>query len=223
MFNYVLSFFSGIATFFSPCILPLIPGYLALISGFSASQILKSGKTERKNLLLFSLSFIIGFSLIFSMLGLFSTFIGSFLMKNKHVFEKVSGIIVFILGLHISGLIEISFLKNEKRKILRFSRHGYIEAFLTGISFAFGWTPCIGPFLASILTISASKSAIEGMLLLLLYSFGIGVGFIVATLFSEYFFNYVKEKRMLFVYISRVAGIILAIVGILIFFNKLAL
>ena len=222
MKEYILSFTSGFFSFISPCVLPLIPGYLSLISGLGAKEI-RDGNFEKNSLLFYSFSFVIGFSIVFTLLGIFSSIAGSFLIKNRTLFQNISGIFLFIIGLHISGVINISFLNFEKRSIYKTSKVSLFSSFFTGVSFAFGWSPCIGPFLASILTIAASKSIFKAGVMLFIYSVGFGIPFIIAGLFSQKIFSFINKNRRFFYYLEKIGGILMSIIGILIFFDKFSL
>lgn len=223
MKEYFLALFNGFLSFSSPCVLPLIPGYLSLISGFSAKEILDGKDVNRRKLFVFSLFFVFGFSVIFSLLGAFSSFAGSFIIRNRVIFEKISGFIIFILGLHICGIFKVSFFEYEKRKIFKAIAPNYFTAFITGMSFAFGWSPCIGPFLATILTVAANRSIFEGITLLLVYSIGMGVPFLIVSIFGSFLLKWISSKKLFVIWLERVAGILIASVGILIFFGKFSL
>lgn len=217
---YLLALFNGLMSFSSPCIIPLVPGYLSLLSGFSAREIMENKSVDRKKLFIFSFFFVCGFSVVFSVLGAFSSAAGSFIVKNRLILQKISGLFLFILGLHISGFLRIPFLDYEKRKVLRSSRRGFLSAFITGASFAFGWSPCIGPFLASILMIAANKSVSEGVLLLGVYSMGMGIPFMIVSLWGGDFFKRISSNKKVIMIIERISGFLISVLGILIFFDR---
>lgn len=223
MKEYLIAFLNGFLSFASPCIVPLIPGYLSLISGVSAKDIMEGRDIERKRIFLFSLFFILGFSVVFSLLGAFSSLAGSFLIKNRIVFERISGALIFLLGIHISGVVRLSFLDYEKRKVFKGLTPNYLTAFITGMSFAFGWSPCIGPFLATTLTIAANKPIIEGTTLLLTYSFGMGVPLLVISLFGGFLFKWLFSKKLIALWTERLAGLLMAFFGVLIFLGRFSL
>ncbi|MCI0594988.1 MAG: cytochrome c biogenesis protein CcdA, partial [candidate division Zixibacteria bacterium] len=169
---------AGFISFISPCVLPLIPGYLSFISGVSVadmSAIEKRGEVLRK-VALSSFIFVLGFSAVFITLGASATAVGKFLLSNKiGLFNRFAGAIVVILGLHVMGVIRIPFLNYEKRIQTRSKPLGALGTFLVGVAFAFGWTPCIGPILGGILGLAANQGTVgEGMLLLSFYSLGLG-------------------------------------------------
>ncbi|HOJ86869.1 MAG TPA: cytochrome c biogenesis CcdA family protein [Elusimicrobiales bacterium] len=225
MKEYLIAFFSGTASFFSPCVLPLIPGYLSLISGFSAKEILSEEKDKINKLkfFYFSVFFVLGFSIVFTVLGAFSSMAGGFIIKNREIFQKVMGIVMVIIGLHISGVLTVKLFNFEKRKIYKSFDYGYLTSFLTGMSFAFGWSPCIGPFLANILLIASTKSVYEGSSLLMIYSLGLGFPFIIASVGAGAFFRFVSSRKKVFLYIEKISGFLIILIGILIFFNKFSM
>jgi cytochrome c-type biogenesis protein len=217
--EYFISFFSGFFSFISPCVLPLLPGYLSLVSGICAKEILE-GNFRKNMVLIYSTSFVLGFSLVFVILGAFSSVAGGFLAKNRIIFQQISGILVFIMGIHISGIIRVPFLNFEKRSIYKTPRVGFFESFLVGMSFAFGWSPCIGPFLASILTMAAHKTVLKAVLLLFIYSLGFGLPFLFAGVFAEKFFSFMNRNKRIFYYFEKIGGLCIAIIGVLIFFDR---
>ena len=155
-----IAFLGGLISFVSPCVLPLIPGYLSFISGVSIEEM--KDKDERSKVLkkvtINSIFFILGFSLVFILLGASSTFLGNFLLANKFsIFNRIAGAIVILFGLHLLGIFKISFLNYEKRVHIKKKSFGLLGSFLIGFAFAFGWTPCVGPILAPILGIAATQ------------------------------------------------------------------
>ncbi|MDX9857399.1 MAG: cytochrome c biogenesis protein CcdA [candidate division Zixibacteria bacterium] len=217
---------AGLLSFVSPCVLPLIPGYLSFISGVSVEELMsreRSGGNYRK-LLLNTLFFVIGFSLVFVVLGLGASGIGNFLQRHMGIFNKVAGVIVFLFGLHVTGLLRIKALNYEKRFNLagQKKKRGVFGSAIIGIAFGFGWTPCIGPILGSILIIAAQQGSLtEGAMLLVAYSAGLGVPFILTALLFNYLigtFGFIKRH---FHAVEIISGGLLMIVGILIFFDLL--
>lgn len=223
MKEYLIAFVSGSLSFFSPCVLPLIPGYFSLISGISAKEMLSGNLIERKKVFYFSLAFIVGFSMIFTLLGAFSSLAGSFIVKNRILFQKIMAVAMVIIGVHISGIFQFKILNFEKRKIYKSSRYGYITSLIVGMSFAFGWSPCIGPFLANILLIASTKSLSQGALLLFIYSLGLGLPFLIASFGVGEFFRFISSKRRLFIYLEKIAGILIIILGVLIFLDRFSI
>ncbi len=222
---YIFSFFSGVASFFSPCVLPLVPGYLSLISGFSAKEIIEGNENsfDKIKLLYFSLFFVLGFSVVFSLLGAFSSYAGGFISQNKTFIQRVMGILMILIGMHISQIFEIKFFNFEKRKIYKTNNISYIASFVTGMSFAFGWSPCIGPFLANLLFIASTQQVYKGLSLLFIYSLGLGMPFILVSILAGSFFRFISKHRRFFFYLEKFAGILIVLIGILIFFDKFSL
>ena len=220
-----IAFIAGIISFLSPCVLPLVPGYISFLSGLSLEE-LKQG-SDRKKILkkagLTSIFFVIGFSIVFISLGASASFIGKFLVIHAKILAKIAGVAIIILGLHLLGLIKINVLNINKG--MRFGKlsPGLLSAFIIGLAFAFGWTPCIGPILAGILTLAATQGTIaRGMMLLGAYSLGLGIPFII-TGFSVGVFASFFERYKRFIRFGEIfAGILLIGVGLLIFFGNLS-
>lgn len=220
---------AGILSFFSPCILPIIPSYMFFISGTSAAALNASASTEKvevqpqqRQILLSALFFILGFSLIFIALGATATSLGSMLKAQQELLRKIGGIVVILLGLHMMGLIQIKALLYEKRLHLKARPPGYLGAFLIGLSFALGWTPCIGPILGAILAIASTKASVtEGITLLSVYSLGLAIPFFITALMMDRIFIHFRRFQKHMQTISVASGIFLVVVGILIFTNFL--
>ncbi|HAE61451.1 MAG TPA: cytochrome c biogenesis protein CcdA [Eubacteriaceae bacterium] len=220
--SIIMAFAGGLLSFLSPCVLPLVPAYIGYLTGSAVREI--NTREQKANLLKKSLGFVLGFSLIFMILGASVTTLGKVFVTNKLLFQKISGIIIIILGIHLTGLIKFKKLYYEKR-LFKLSTSGKEAApFLVGIAFAAGWTPCIGPILSSILIFAGNMETVSmGIAMLGVYSLGLAVPFIlVAALiekFSHYFNKYSKYLR----YISIISGILLIIMGILIFTDKVGI
>jgi len=219
-----VAFVGGILSFLSPCILPLIPGYISFLSGLSLEE-LQSGAQRRKIIKkagLVSIFFVIGFSAVFISLGASASFVGKFLSAHLKILTKIAGMLIVILGLHLLGVLNVGWLNVERR--LKVKRHsgGLFGAFLIGLAFAFGWTPCIGPILAGILALAATqKTVVKGMFLLTIYSLGLGIPFII-TGFSIGIFMRFFERYKRFVRFGEIfAGVLLMTIGALIFFDNL--
>ena len=182
---FVLAFLSGIASFLSPCIFPLVPGYLSALTMRKGETEMSSGKFS---LLVPTVVFIAGFSLVFSLMGTSASFLGSFLSENRMILATVSGTLIMVLGLITMNIIKIPALGREKTVRLRTQRGGPVYVFLLGCAFAFGWVPCIGPMLAAILSYASSyQEPARGFALLLAYSCGLGMPFVAAgLLFSRW-------------------------------------
>lgn len=217
------AFGAGAASFFSPCILPLLPAYLSMLSGFSASEIMKGdAKVMTRKVVGSAAIFIIGFSTAFAGMGAAASGIGALLFDYKYVLMKVFGAVMVLLGAHMMGLLNLNFLNYEKRFSARGITHGPFGAFLMGFAFALGWSPCIGPILAVILGMAAvSGTAAKGMLLLLAYSAGMALPLLAAAALTVKFFSLMARFRTGMRYVEIAAGAVLAAAGALLFFDKL--
>lgn len=209
---------AGFISFLSPCILPLIPSYMAFITGISLEELSheKNLKRVRKIVIINSLLFILGFSIVFIALGASATFMGKFLSRNIRWFEIVGGCVVILLGLHFIGIFRLKFLNREKKIHLKDKPLGFIGTVLVGMAFGAGWTPCVGPILGAILTMAAATQNIfKGIVLLAFYSVGLGLPFLISGLIIHKFFEYFKAVRKYFKVITAVGGILLIILGVL--------
>lgn len=214
-------FFQGVASFLSPCVLPLIPAYLTYMTGQSIEIMIKDKRAHR-TLVLNSLAFILGFSLVFVLLGIVATSVGKFLQANRDIIRKISGILVIFFGLFHTGLIPIRFLNYEKRLNLRMENPGFLSSLLIGIGFSFGWSPCIGPVLASVyIMASQSNTLAMGMSLLIVYAMGLGLPFLLITLGLQYIWKYIRGLYKHMGLIKIISGALLVIVGLMIYFNTL--
>lgn len=213
-----VAFLAGIISFLSPCILPVIPSYLAFITGISLEELSQqeSLKKVRKKVIANSLMFILGFSILFITLGASATFLGKSLFRNIRWFEIIGGVFVIILGLHFAGIFRLKFLDREKKIHLKKKPLGYLGTCLVGMAFGAGWTPCVGPILGTILTMAATtQDILKGIILLTFYSAGLGLPFFFSAVILHKFFEYFKTIRKYFKVISIVGGVLLIIVGIL--------
>ena len=217
MIELTIALGAGLISFFSPCVLPLIPGYISYISGSSLNELI-----EKKNVNLFPIIlFTIGFSIVFIIFGAASTFLGNIFLQNSYELRIVAGLIIIILSLHIIGLINLKFLNYEKRIQTNISKNLF-SPILIGMAFAFGWTPCIGPILGSILVLaSTEESLFQGILLLSFYSIGLAVPFILSGYLIQKFLLFSKNFKKNINKVSKIGGAILLITGILIITNQL--
>jgi cytochrome c-type biogenesis protein len=225
--SLLAAFVAGVLSFISPCVLPLIPGYLSFISGSTLDELrggseaaASSGATRRRALVA-SVAFVMGFSLVFIALGASASAIGQFIMERLTILGQIAGVIIILFGLHTMGLLKIGWLYAEKRMHTQRKPAGPFGAFLVGIAFAFGWTPCIGPILAAILAIAAAQETIgQGVQLLAVYSLGLGIPFIATSLAINKFFTAFARIRRHYHTIEMVSGALLVVIGVLIFTNR---
>ena len=217
MIELFVAFGAGLISFLSPCVLPLIPGYISYISGSSFNDLIEKKSVNLIPIILFTL----GFSIIFIVFGAASTFLGQVLLKNSNELRVAAGLIIIILSLHIIGIINLKFLNYEKRIETKINKNFY-SPILIGMAFAFGWTPCIGPILGSILVLAATEESInKGILLLTSYSFGLALPFILSGYLIQKFLIFSKNFKKNINKVSKIGGIILLITGVLILTNQL--
>lgn len=226
--SYWIAFTAGILSFASPCVLPLIPSYLTYITGLSFSQLdaAHPDAKVRLTVLLHSLCFILGFSVIFILLGaiagIASSQIEASLREGLEWVEKIGGFLIILFGVHMTGLFHFGVLLGDKRVQLHKKPGGFVGTFLVGIAFAAGWTPCIGPILASILVVAASSGQVgEGIGLLAVYSLGLGVPFLLSGLLFHQFLSAFKRFRKYIRLIEIGTGVMLIAVGLMLMFNLL--
>lgn len=222
--NILIAFSAGIFTFFTPCFFPLIPSYLIFITGLSFNELLTktSLKLVRKNLLINTFLFILGFSTIFVILGASVTYLGNLLHNYQDIFKKIGGIIIIFLGLYILGVFKINFLQRELKVHLNQKPTGLLGSFLVGIIFAFGWSPCVGPILGSILIYASTIDTLyQGICLLIFYSLGLAIPFLFVALLLSRFIDYFNKFKKHLSLINRICGIFLILIGIIIFLDKL--
>ena len=215
------AFGAGFLSFISPCVLPLIPGYISYISGMSLDDMRKADAGARRRLIIATLFFILGFSIVFMAMGASASFIGAWLLQNLRIVQKIAGVIIIVLGLHLAGLFRLRFLDRDTRVQTSRKPATPLGAVVVGMAFGFGWTPCIGPILGGILAIAGSKSTIgEGVLLLAVYSAGLGVPFLLTSLAVDKFFAASARVRRYYRTIELVAGLLLIVLGVLMFTGR---
>ena len=216
---YFLSFFAGFVSFLSPCVLPLIPGYISFINGTTLENL----EDKKKNFIFKeTLLFTLGFSVVFISLGATATFFGSLIFKYSTFFTYLVGIVIIFFSLNMIGILQLRLLNQE----LKYHFHNQITkpymSFLVGIGFGFGWSPCIGPILGSVLALASLETTItKGIILLSIYSIGLAIPFILSGLFITKFLIFSKKTRMHIIKIQKVSGYILLITGVLIVTGKL--
>ena len=217
IFSAILCFFAGLLSFLSPCVLPILPPYLAYMAGTTVSEIKNNSETIKRGILLSAISFSLGLSVVFIILGLAANSMASIFILYQNELRIVSGLLIIIFGLHFIGLLRITFLQKDFRLELNIKERGnFLPPFLLGLTFAFGWTPCIGPILGSILAIIAQDvSVLRGILLMIFYSLGLSLPFIgMAYLLIRGVFI-TKLISTYSIYIERFTGGFLIIIGIL--------
>ncbi|HAH32688.1 MAG TPA: cytochrome C biogenesis protein [Elusimicrobia bacterium] len=223
MGHLAAAFGAGVMSFFSPCVLPLLPGYLSMLSGFSASELIKGDpKVLTRKVVISAAFFVLGFTTVFAIMGAAASALGDLLASHKEVLAKIFGVVMVLLGVHMTGLFNLNFLNYEKRFSMRGLAGGPAGAFLMGFAFALGWSPCIGPILAFILGLAAvSGTAAKGVILLLVYSAGMAVPFLAAAFLTARFFTFIGRFKGALRYIEIAAGVILIGAGVLLFLDKL--
>jgi cytochrome c-type biogenesis protein len=212
-------------SFASPCVLPLVPAYLGFITGRSAEELQVASGRTRLNIALQGVAFVLGLSLIFALLGASATVLGQTLLQNLPLLWKVGGVLVVILGLQMLGLIRIPMLYQTARvEMVPNARKGYVGAFLLGIAFGAGWTPCVGPFLAGLLALASSQQTVgEGLVLLLIYGLGLGVPFLLAGVAVDRSLMVMRAIRPHLMTVERVSGVMLVGMGVLLFTERMTL
>ena len=216
--SLIAAFVAGFLSFVSPCVLPLIPGYISFVSGVSVEEMRADAPptTSRLQVFLTSLAFVIGFSLVFVALGASATAIGKFLFSKLPLLSKIAGAILIVFGLHTMGVFRLACLETAKRVHSQRKPAGPLGAMLVGVAFAFGWTPCIGPILGGILAIAGSRNSVtEGIILLAVYSLGLGIPFLLAAFAVEPFAAFLARYRSRLHYMEKVMGVLLVLTGIL--------
>jgi cytochrome c-type biogenesis protein len=242
--SLIAAFFAGLLSFISPCVLPLVPGYLSFISGVTLDQLRGPGAAgspshgeaaamtmalpraaATRQVFFASLAFVCGFTVVFVSLGATASTLGAFLFQKSAIIGKVAGALLIIFGLHTMGVLKIPFLYTEKRFDTGNKKPaGFVGAFLVGLAFAFGWTPCIGPILSTILTLAADEGTLKrGIILLAVYSLGLGVPFLLTSLAVNQFFAAFAKIRRYYHAIEVTAGVMMIVIGGLIFTNRFTL
>jgi len=224
--SLIAAFAAGFLSFVSPCVLPLIPGYISFVSGVSVEEMRGDAPpaTSRLQVFITSLAFVMGFSLVFIALGASATAIGKFIFAQLPILSKIAGGVLIVFGLHTMGVFRLAFLETEKRMHAQRKPAGPLGAMLVGVAFAFGWTPCIGPILGGILAIAGSRNSVgEGITLLAVYSAGLGIPFLLTSLAINQFFGAAKKIRRYYHAIELTSGALLVAIGVLIMTGQLTL
>jgi cytochrome c-type biogenesis protein len=216
--EYVYAYLGGLISFLSPCVLPLVPPYLAFMAGTTIDQISDKNTVDRaleRRVLLSSIFFVLGLATVFVALGAGASVIGQTLLQNKILFGQIAGGVIIVLGIHFLGIIRIPFLYREARFDAGKSAGTYAGAYVIGLAFAFGWTPCIGPILGSILVLAGQEETIgQGVLMLVIYAAGLGLPFILAAFFIRPFMNWMRKFRKHIGTVEKAMGVLLILVGV---------
>ena len=217
MIELFIAFGAGLISFLSPCVLPLIPGYISFISGASLNELLAKKKINLIPLILFTL----GFSFVFIMFGAAASYLGQVLLQNSQTLRVMAGLVIIIFSLQLIGIVNISFLNFEKKVYTKRNNNIWFS-FIVGMAFGFGWTPCIGPILGSILALASTEETIfKAIILLSFYSLGLAIPFILSGYLMQRFLMFSKNFRKNINLVSKIGGVILLITGILILTNQL--
>jgi cytochrome c-type biogenesis protein len=224
--SILTAFVAGMLSFLSPCVLPLIPAYLSYISGLSMEELKHEGglpPASRRRILFRSLLFVAGFTFVFVVLGATATALGKLFLSWMNVLMRIAGVLIILFGLHTAGWLKIPFLYYEKRFRIETKVTSLLSVFVMGAAFAFGWTPCVGPILAAILTQAARQETIwSGILLLTVYSVGLGLPFVLAGLALSRFFGFLGRMKKHYRTVEIVSGLLLIVVGLLVVVGRLS-
>ena len=215
--GYVGAFLGGVLSFLSPCVLPLIPSYVSFITGMSFDDFKHGDKARvRKLTIINSSAFVVGFSTVFILLGVSSSFIGKLFAYYYDEIRIVGGIIIILFGLYVMGVLKVGFLASEHRVHLQSKPRGYMGSFLVGLTFGAGWTPCIGPILGTILLVaSTTGSAMQGFKLLVVYSAGLAIPFITTALLINWFLSHFSQIQRYMKLIMIISGLLLIAFGVI--------
>ncbi len=214
----LVAFSAGLFSFLSPCVLPLFPSYLSFITGMSVNALTGDVTAEtRRRILLHSIAFIVGFSLVFVALGASFSAAGQFLFDYRDWIRVIGGLLIIVFGLYIAGFLKIGVFGRYQQIQLRQKPAGYLGTFLVGVTFAIGWTPCVGPILGAILSLAGTAETVQrGIGLLVAYSLGLGVPFLISSLALGAFLKFFKRYRPFIPAVERAAGVLLVLVGVLV-------
>jgi cytochrome c-type biogenesis protein len=212
---------AGLFSFLSPCVLPLFPSYLSFITGMSVSDMAGDlAPAARRRILLNALTFVLGFSVIFVALGASFSAVGQALLDHRDWIRRVGGALIVVFGLYIAGLLKVGLFGRTTQWQLSEKPAGYFGSFLVGVTFAVGWTPCVGPILGGILSLASTTETVQrGVGLLVAYSAGLGIPFLLSALALQSFLRFFKRYRPFIPVVERAAGVIMIVVGVLVFTN----
>jgi cytochrome c-type biogenesis protein len=222
--SMILAFFAGLTSFLSPCVLPLVPGYLSMISGVGLEELKAPQANLMRRVMVNSVVFILGFSVVFIALGLAATSVGQVLGMYKHTLARIAGVVIIIFGLHLTGLFKIKALYTDARLHNVKGSSTPLGAFVIGFAFAFGWTPCLGPILSGILAVAAEQSTlVKGALLLAVYSLGLAMPFLLTALLMERFLKFYSRFRSHMHALEVASGGLLIALGVLLVIGRFTL
>ncbi|MGD9330713.1 MAG: cytochrome c biogenesis protein CcdA, partial [Desulfobacterales bacterium] len=220
--TYPAAFAAGLLSFFSPCILPLIPAYFTFVTGYSLEELtgeMRSG--IRRKVIVATLAFGLGFSLIFILMGASASFMGGLAARYHQIIRVIGGLLIMVLGIHLTGLLRMRFLEVEKRVQLREKPTHIMGTVLVGMAFGAGWSPCIGPMLGSILILAGSEeSVLEGVVLLTVFSAGLWIPFIIMSVFIDLMLGFLKRARRITKFVNIAAGTLLIGLGLALVFDR---
>jgi cytochrome c-type biogenesis protein len=217
----IAAFLAGIVSFLSPCVLPLVPGYISLISGASVEELQAKDRKLLNTVFLHSLMFILGFSLVFVMLGAAATSVGQLLREYKRPLTWIAGAVIIVFGLHLTGILKIKALYADKRLHSVKGGKSPLGAFVIGFAFAFGWTPCLGPIISAILILAGNAQTVpKGVLLLWVYSLGLAVPFLITSLLIDRFLSFYGRFRKHLHTLEVASGVLLMGLGVLILMGR---
>jgi cytochrome c-type biogenesis protein len=223
--SYSAALIAGLLSFFSPCILPLIPAYFTFITGFSLDELIGAHRTSvRIRVILSTLSYILGFSTIFILMGASASFVGGAIFKYRDWIRIGGGVAIILFGIHMTGILRFKALEFERRLQLKKKPLPFLGTFFVGMAFGAGWSPCIGPLLGSILIVAGNQdTVVQGMMLLSVYAAGLAIPFLVLSIFIDSLIILIKKVSWSIKYINVTAGVLLLILGLLLVTNKLNL
>ena len=216
-----VAFSAGLFSFLSPCVLPLFPSYISFITGMSVADLTADlSAAVRRRVLLHAVAFVLGFSMVFVALGASFSAVGQFLLDHRDVIRRVGGALIVLFGLYIAGVLKLALLGRTTQWQIREKPAGYLGSLAVGVTFAIGWTPCVGPILGAILSLAGTAETVgRGVGLLVAYSAGLGVPFLLSALALGPFLRFFKRYRPFIPVVERAAGVILVVVGVLVFTN----